>query len=154
MWLGNSVAVAAKHYLQALDTHFTKATQKATQHTAANGDFETHRATINAKTLEKPRVLAKKMGDTGFDSPPDSAGNVGCRNKSGAHSGARGDSRLVKLIEVWSTLSDDVKGEMLALAGLRPYDVDDFNDVTAEADQAEGAGCRAGGRHRRHPQNI
>ncbi len=29
------------------------------------------------------------------------------------------DARLVKLIEVWPALADDVKGEMLTLAGLR-----------------------------------
>ena len=132
MWLGNSVAVAAKHYLQALDTHFTKATQKATQHTAANGDFETHRATINAKTLEKPRVLAKKMGDTGFDSPSYSAGNIANQSRDGAHSGARNhvdDTWLARLIDVWPNLSDDVKGEILTLARLRADDVDDFYEV-------------------------
>ena len=39
------------------------------------------------------------------------------------------DARLVKLIEVWPALADDVKGEMLALAGLRPDDVDDFKNL-------------------------
>jgi len=29
-WLGNSETVARKHYLQVLDSHFQKATQKAT----------------------------------------------------------------------------------------------------------------------------
>ena len=67
-----------------------------------------------------------KVGDTGFDSPHDSAGNRGVDEKSGAHSGARGDSRLVKLIEVWPGLADDLKTEILTLAGLRPYDVNDL----------------------------
>jgi hypothetical protein len=31
-------------------------------------------------------------------------------------------------MKVWPALADDVKGEMLTLAGLRPYDVDDLND--------------------------
>ena len=39
------------------------------------------------------------------------------------------DSRLALLIEVWPALSADAKGQILTLAGLRPYDVDDFNDV-------------------------
>ena len=39
--------------------------------------------------------------------------------------------RSRRLIEVWRALSDDVKAEILSLAGLRPDDVDDFNDVTA-----------------------
>ena len=52
--------------------------------------------------------------------------------------GGVSDSRLARLIEVWPALADDVKGEMLTLAGLRPYDVDDFNDVIP-ATQGEGA---------------
>ena len=62
-WLGNSVKVAAKHYLQVLDSHFPK----ATQHTAASGVFEAHTVTTNAKTLGNPRVLVSKLGDTGFE---------------------------------------------------------------------------------------
>ncbi len=95
--------------------------------------LEPHEVTENAKTLENSRVLALQLGDGGFDSPHDSAGNRGVDEESGAHSGARGDSRLVKLIEVWPALADDLKTEMLTLAGLRPYDVDDFNDVTTES---------------------
>ena len=94
--------------------------------------LEPHGVTENAKTLGNSRVFALQLGDGGFDSPHDSAGNVRVDEKSGAHSGARGDSRLVKLIEVWPALSDDLKGEILTLVGLRPYD---FDDVAAEADQ-------------------
>lgn len=38
------------------------------------------------------------------------------------------DSRLVKLIEVWPALGDEVKAEILRLAG---DGVDDLNDATA-----------------------
>ena len=41
--------------------------------------------------------------------------------------------RSRRLIEVWPGLADDVKAEILkilTLAGLRPDEVDDFNDVT------------------------
>ena len=49
------------------------------------------------------------------------------------------DPWLARLIEVWPALADDVKGELLTLAGLRPYDVDDFNDVTVlETEQGGG----------------
>ena len=63
MWLGNSERIAAQHYLQVLESHF----QKATQHTAASGVFETHRVTENAKTLGNSRVLTFKMGDEGLE---------------------------------------------------------------------------------------
>ena len=59
--------VAAKHYRQVLDSHFTKATQKATQHSPERGDIETQEVTENAKTLGNPRVFALKVGDTGFE---------------------------------------------------------------------------------------
>lgn len=47
------------------------------------------------------------------------------------------DARLVKLIEVWPALADDVKAEILGLAG---YDVDDLYDVTTEATSAGDVG--------------
>lgn len=60
------------------------------------------------------------------------AGNSTVGNQGDAESDAVcvvSDPRLARLIEVWPALAEDVKGEMLTLAGLRPYDVDDFNDV-------------------------
>lgn len=66
-WLGNSEAIARKHYLQVREVDFTKATQKATQHSAASGDFETHRVTTNEETPRFRRVTSVQMGDTGFE---------------------------------------------------------------------------------------
>ena len=66
-WLGNSVAIAAKHYLQVLDSHFAKAVRNPVQFTAALARTAPHDCTANAKTLGFPRVLAKKLGDTGFE---------------------------------------------------------------------------------------
>ena len=45
--------------------------------------------------------------------------------------------RSRRLIAVWPALSDDARVEILALAGLRPDDVDDFNDVTSETASVE-----------------
>ena len=39
-WIGNSKAIAAKHYLQVTDEHFEKATQNPTQPVHDNGDSE------------------------------------------------------------------------------------------------------------------
>ena len=47
------------------------------------------------------------------------------------------DSWLTRLIGVWPVLVEDVKAEILVLAGLRPDDVDDFNDVTSETASVE-----------------
>jgi hypothetical protein len=38
-WIGNTQAVAAKHYLQTTDEHFAKATQKAQQSASEGGRF-------------------------------------------------------------------------------------------------------------------
>jgi hypothetical protein len=80
------------------------------------------------------------VDDTGLETTLDSAGNVGVGEKSGAHSGARGDAdailadrndpRLLWLNDAWPALGEDVKGEILRLAG---YDVDDLDDVTTDA---------------------
>lgn len=88
------------------------------------------------------------MGDTGFDSPPDSSGKVGDRNKSGAHSGARGDvnailadqddPRLAWLIDAWPTMSDDARDAVARLAGLRPDDLNDVGDLTPVLTHVEG----------------
>lgn len=47
-------------------------------------------------------------------------------------SDAFSDARLLKLIEVWPTLSDDVKGEIARLAGLLPDDLNDVDDLSSE----------------------
>ncbi len=60
------------------------------------------------------------------------AGNSTAGNQGDAESDAVygvSDPRLARLIEVWPALAEDVKGEMLTLAGLRPDDVDDFNNL-------------------------
>ncbi len=67
VWLGNSEAIARKHYLQVREVDFQKATQKATHATPASGVFETHRVPENAKTLGNPRVSVCSVGDTGFE---------------------------------------------------------------------------------------
>lgn len=66
-WLGNSEAVARKHYLQVREVDFQKATQKATQHALECVGIASHGVTTNAKTPGKPRVLALKVGDEGLE---------------------------------------------------------------------------------------
>lgn len=65
--------------------------------------------------------------------PHETTGKPASLVSDGAHSGARNqldDTWLSQLVEVWPVLSDDLKREILALAGLRADDVDDLNDVT------------------------
>ena len=74
---------------------------------------------------------AEQIPPTGAELSPESTGKSQVDGQGDANSDALSDDWLVKLVEVWPALVDDVKAEILSLAGLRPDDVDDFNDVTA-----------------------
>jgi hypothetical protein len=58
----------------------------------------------------------------------DSAGKSQVGDQRDVKSDAFSDVRLLKLSEVWPALSDDVKGEIARLAGLRPDDLNDDDD--------------------------
>ena len=86
-WIGNSVAVAVKHYLQVTDEHFEKAVQKAVQQSAALGRMESqeqHGFTTESAFCEPERRYAKQcekvkegeMGDTGLELYPYSPRNT------------------------------------------------------------------------------
>lgn len=82
---------------------------------------------------------------TGAELSQDSAGKSTIDDQGDAESDAVcvvSDSRLARLIEVWPALAEDVKGEMLTLAGLRPDDVDDFNDVRTDVAPVGDGGAR------------
>jgi hypothetical protein len=107
--------------------------QKTAQHSATRS-VEPPAIASKAKTLRNSGGFAENVGDTGFDSPSNSSGNPANPSRDGAHSGARNrvdDTWLARLIDVWPGLSDDVRGEILRLAGLRADDVDDLNGVGA-----------------------
>ncbi len=77
-WIGNSVQVAMKHYLQVTDDHFAQAVQNPVQHTAAGGRAESQERTPDN---EKPAICSavreeatpcentesSGMGDTGLE---------------------------------------------------------------------------------------
>lgn len=65
----------------------------------------------------------------------DSAGKSQIDGHGDVKSDAFSDVRLQKLIEVWPTLSDDVKGEIVRLVG---NDVDDLNDVAGDIAVRDG----------------
>ena len=67
VWLGNSEAVARKHYLQVREDDFQKAARIPARGTPASGVLETQAVSTNAKTLGNPRVFVSKLGDTGFE---------------------------------------------------------------------------------------
>ena len=100
-----------------------------------------HRVPTNEATPRFRGAASVYVGDTGFDSPHDSAGKVGCRNKTGAHSGARDDadailaaqddSRLLAVIDAWPMLSEETRDAIAKLAGNDSDDVDDVAVTSA-----------------------
>jgi len=75
-WIGNTQAVAAKHYLQVTDDHFEKAAQKAAQHTPAQPRIAPHCA---PPEIEKPGKHCynsvsglPQVGDEGLEPPTSS----------------------------------------------------------------------------------
>jgi hypothetical protein len=72
-WIGNSKAVAAKHYLQTTDGHFQKAAQNPTQTVHDNGDWDgpAHQKTPQmsvSDNAEQP-VTCGKVGPEGLEPP-------------------------------------------------------------------------------------
>ena len=66
-WIGNSQAVAKKHYLQVTDEHFQKATQKATQLPAALGCTEVLQETRTAASPGIPEDAAIAVPPRGVE---------------------------------------------------------------------------------------
>ena len=153
-WLGNSPRVVAEHYLRVTESDFQSALGQKTKFGAAKR-MKCPKP-IQMRSRPRSHITKKPRYFTGFarislgfivqkwtiqDSniTAVSAGKQSDPAIGGTESGTLSgellisDARLVKLIEVWPALADDVKGEMLTLAGLRPYDVDDFNDVIPAA---------------------
>lgn len=82
-----------------------------------------------------------RIAEAGLETSTDFARNstIGRQGDSQSDSlGGVSDPWLARLIEVWPALAEDVKGEMLTLAGLRPYGVDDFNGVSVGEDRDRG----------------
>ena len=98
-WIGNSVAVAQKHYLQVTDDHFTKAMQKPMQYSHARGGFGRHgRSDSKTKSVQNTSIRKKTtqcintglqgMGHTGLELCPKTIGNTPLCEEGGAKSGA------------------------------------------------------------------
>ena len=66
-WIGNSPAVAKKHYLQVTDADFEKATQKATHQIPARTRTEPHGKNVTAISSANPKNREKKIPPAGIE---------------------------------------------------------------------------------------
>ena len=69
-WIGNSRAVAAKHYLQTTEEHFRKATQNPTQTLQDNAACEGQPRQDQEETSEESAIVACGPSCTDEQAPP------------------------------------------------------------------------------------
>jgi hypothetical protein len=137
-WIGNSQAVAKKHYLQTTDEHYLKATegdcsawekalQKAVHQLAISSNNENQQKCGNTVKHGISRVSRPPLvGDTGLEPAPDSSGNTGFRPAGAAESNAllaaedSDDSGrdLHRLVDAWPGLEGEIRRRILEIAGL------------------------------------
>jgi hypothetical protein len=149
MWIGNSAAIAQKHYLQITDADFENAAKSGTESgtvparkTAQTGtDSKGQDLQQNEKTPEKPGVslaltTAGQSGQfcgvppRGLDTNNASHNSVNDLRQSSfsgaAESGAVApesgpdDSELARLVEVWPTLSSADRAAIMAIVNKAP----------------------------------
>lgn len=138
-WLGNTQAVAMRHYVDVTDADFEraivpepsqdKAAQKAAQLDTAGSSFESH---LESQEPEKPRGLLESAAPCdivqtcsvevlGFEPPLKTTGNYGVGTEGGAKCGAVGapeakaDPDLAAIIKVWPRLTKETRARMLAI---------------------------------------
>ena len=131
-WLGHSSKVAAKHYLQVTEQHWSDASEfdslaSSLTSSLASGTAST---TSNPQTIKKPSDLLGSDGNrvtlraiqvtpTGLEHAYNSQGNIDVRDavplpvplQSSIHS-----SELAELVELWPALSDPQRVKVLRLA--------------------------------------
>ena len=98
-WIGNSQLIAAKHYLQVTDDHFTKALQKALQQPAVlprTGSqselaLSTQTPVLHGDVADCEKVPERQAPRVGLEQSEDSPRRVQVSETAGAKSGAVGD---------------------------------------------------------------
>ena len=128
-WIGNSQPIAAKHYLQVTDDHFTKSLQNALQHPAVlprTGSQPESAAQEKTPVLQGSAsgcdvVPVTGVPPEGLEQSADSPSRVQVSETAGAKSGAVDrenapiDPELASVIESWDTLPPAIREAILAM---------------------------------------
>lgn len=131
-WLGNSPAVALKHYLQVPTEHFDRASE-APENRDAKDDAEGSEIEAQRGALrnEKPQKPPENRGISHFRVPPAGVrhsrsfrGKTSNRPESDADSDAFSDDDpdLAALVKAWERLTADERRLVLLAAGLAPVE--------------------------------
>jgi hypothetical protein len=128
-WIGNSQPIAAKHYLQVTDDHFTKSLQNALQHPAVlprTGSQPESAAQEKTPVLQGSAsgcdvVPVTGVPPQGLEQSENSPRRVHVSETAGAKSGAVDRENapitpdLASVIDAWHTLPPDTRTAILAI---------------------------------------
>jgi hypothetical protein len=128
-WIGNTEAIASKHYLQVTEDHFAKALQNALQHpavlprTGSQAGLPAHKQTpvLQGGAAGCEAVQSGRVEDRGLEPQAFPRGNRQVAGQGGSESGSVGDENaptnptLVSLIKAWPALPPDTKSAILAI---------------------------------------
>ena len=128
-WIGNSQAVAQKHYLQVTDDHFAKAVQNPAQQARAEqclavnspDDAQEKPPENQGDALVSTASHSDQVGDTGLEQPPVFSKETAISSRGGAESGAppadlpASDPDLRLVVEAWPTLPEPMRAAILAI---------------------------------------
>ena len=121
-WIGNSPAIAMKHYALLRKADFSDvgteggAAQRAAASVAAPARTGENCSAVAAKTPRKPREFAAEATPHGFENAHHNPGNSGCNHQSAAASVAPADEDLAELIGLWGKLGPDAKHKLASFA--------------------------------------
>ena len=128
-WIGNTEAIASKHYLQVTDDHFSKAVRNPVQQPAV---LPRTGPQVGLAEREKTPVLQGNAGGrdhprdgqvppAGIEQKPFSSGRVQVSETAGAKSGAVDrenvpiDPDLATVTDAWLSLPPDTRTAILAI---------------------------------------
>ena len=128
-WIGNTEAIASKHYLQVTEDHFAKAVQNPVQHpavlprTGSQATLPAHEKTpvLQGFAAGCEVVQTGRVEDRGSAPGTFPCGYRPITGQGGSESGSVGDenaptnSTLASLIEAWPTLPPDTQRAILAI---------------------------------------
>jgi hypothetical protein len=134
--------VVNEHDLHTTETDFQKATYKPTQSGTEIERTRGRKISHQLKTWESRMYReSEQITRPGYEPLRNSREELQGDAQGDAESDAVSvisDTGLAKLVTLWPTLTDEVQAQILMLAGLRPDDVDDLNDVIVGDDRDRG----------------
>jgi integrase len=117
-WIGNSPAVAMKHYALLRKTDYTDLGEDlcAAPSVAAQARTAAHCSAEAIGNAEKPRKSVVEATPHGLENHAQNTGELGVNNEIDARSVARGSQALAELLRIWERADANVQTEILEAA--------------------------------------